>query len=220
VIERGDDVLATVFGGSSRAGEVHISITGLACDEAVPVVRRLWPVHRVSRADSAMDFRADFGLLDRTAVAFAEKRRLKHSLFTNSEDGATRYIGSPRSEGMCRLYKKSEQLRAMHPEVAADIPSFVVRAEFVARPGKREAKEALSRLEPADAWGLSQWGQEFAKLVLELEPARTSTHFRRPSDWFRSLHWLGAQYGPLVQRRIDEEGRDAVLADVLAALGL
>lgn len=219
VVERGGDVLATVYGGSARAGEVHIVTTGLACDEVVPVVRRLWPEHRVSRADSALDFRADFELLDRVALKFAETRGLRHSLFTSSDGGATRYVGSPRSEGMARLYKKSEQLRAMHPEVAAEVPSFVVRAEFVARPGKRAAKEALARMEPADVWGLAGWSQEFAALVLELDPVRTSTHFRRPSDWWRSMHFLGVQYAPMVQKRAGEEGAEAVAAEVLAHLG-
>lgn len=219
-LERGDDTLAKVYGRSARTGEVHIVTTSDACDEVVPVLREFWPEHRVSRADSAVDFVADFETLDVAALAFAQARGISYRLVTNSEGGATRYLGSMASEVAVRVYKKSEQLRAMHPERAADVPDGVVRFELVARPGKREVKFAAATATADDLWGFSQWSQLFAVEFLGIDAPRVATHFRRPSDWARALHFLGQQYGPMIARRVEVVGADEARRQVLEVLGL
>lgn len=219
-IERDGNVLAQVYGHSARAGEVHITITSESCDEVVPIIRRLWPDHRVSRADSSVDFAMDFETLDSAAVAFAEARNLSHRLFTSSDGGATRYIGARSSEVFVRVYKKSEQLRALHPERALEIPDGVVRFELVTRPNKREVKSKVAQMAADELWGLGKWAQEFALEFLEIDAPRVSTHFRRPSDWSRALHYLGAQYKPMIQRRIAEVGLEVVRDELTDVLGL
>lgn len=220
VIERDGDALAHVYGGSARIGEVHVTVTSESCDEVVPLIRRLWPAHRVSRFDSSIDFEIDFNELDALALEFAQARGLSHRFITDSDGGATRYLGAPSSELRVRVYRKTEQLRAMHPERAHEVPDGVVRVELQARPGKREAKERASTMSADDAWGLGRWTRDFAGQFLAIDARRTATHIRRPSDWSRSLHWLSQQYSPMIQRRIDEVGRDAVVAEVLEALGV
>lgn len=220
VVERAGTVLAQVYGRSARSGEVHVTTTSESCDEVVPVLRRLWPDHRVSRADSAVDFAADFDALDVIVLAFARDHGLSHRLITNSEGGATRYLGSPSSEVQVRVYKKSEQLLALHPESAADIVPGIVRFELVARPGKRDVKESAGTMHPDALWGLSKWSKELALVVLNLDAERVSTHFRRPTDWGRAMHYLGIQYGPMVERRAELVGIDRAREELLAALGL
>lgn len=220
VVERDDRALASVYGHSARAGEVHITTTGESCDEVVPLLRRLYPEHRVSRADAAVDFEADFSLLDDRAVAFAQARGLSFRLVQDSDGGSTRYLGAPTSETRVRVYKKTEQLRALHPDIASTVPDGVVRAELVARPGKRDVKELLSTMEPDDLWGLGKWTQQFAIEMLGIDAPRVATHFRRPSDWSRALHFLERQYGPMMSRRVEAVGLDAARREVLAALGL
>lgn len=220
-VKRGDEVLATVYERSARPGEVHVVVSSAACDEVVPVLRRRYPVHRVTRADSALDFVADFEPLDRRLVAFAKDRGITHRLFTNSEGGATRYLGSPRSEAELRFYKKSEQLRQVYPERAATVPDGTVRFEIEMKPNKREAKEALALASADEAWGFSKWSQELAGIVLGIDAPRIATHFRRPSDDDRAMHFLLQQYGPMMRRRALEHGLDAFLAELVesAALG-
>ena len=217
---RGEDELARVYGHSARAGEVHIESTSESCDQVVPVLRRLWPDHRVARADSAVDFEADFEALDCRAVAFAQHNGISYSLITNSEGGATRYLGSRKSENYVRLYKKSEQLRALHPERAGEVPDGIVRFELEAKPSKRDTKELVSTMTPDDLWGLGEWTQKFAAEFLGIDAPRVATHFRRPSDWTRVLHYLGEQYRPSVERRIEQVGASRALAEVVDALGL
>lgn len=220
VVGVGDEALATVLGRSARLGEVHVIVTGSACDAVVPVLRRLWPLHRVSRADAAVDFLADFEHLDALALAFATDRGISYRLVTDSSGGATRYVGSPRSEVMVRLYKKSEELRQKYPEQAHEVPDGIVRAECQVRPGKREVKAAAAWMSSDELWGLAEWSALFAVSILNLAPIRTSTHFRRQSDWSRMLHWLGKQYGPAIAARSAEVGRQAAVLEVLDAVGL
>lgn len=218
---RGEDVLAQVYGHSARAGEVHVTVTSSACDEVVPVVRRLLPAHRVSRLDSAVDYVADFADLDARAVAFAEDHGLSYRLVTDSAGGATRYLGSTRSEVMVRVYKKSEQLRALHPDRRDSVPDGIVRFELQARPGKRDIKERVSHMTPDGVWGLSKWARAFGSEVVGLTQAEAvPTQFVKPSNYSRSLHWLGVQYGPLMRARVEEVGTEKALAELRAALGI
>lgn len=218
-IERDDETLAQVYTGSARLGEVHVVASGDACDKVVPLVRRLWPDHRVARADAAMDFSAAFEDLDREALAFAQDRRLAFRLVTDSEGGATRYLGAPSSQVSVRVYKKTEQLRKMHPDRALTVPDGIVRAELQARPGSN-VKGIVARMEADDLWGLGQWTHDFAATFLDIEAERVSTHFRRPTDWSRALHWIGQQYGPVVNRRVQQVGMEQARAEVLQTLGL
>jgi hypothetical protein len=220
VLLRGEEVLCRIFGGSARPGEVHLEITGETCRELVPIVRRLWPEHRVSRADSAMDFVADFEEMYAAAIAFANTRGLKHETITKSDGGKTLYIGSKKSAAFMRLYKKSEQLRSEYPEKAHEIPDGIVRAEMVSKPGKSEVKSAVSVMHPDDLWGMAKWATDYAAAVLGLAPIRTVTTFRRPSDWSRAVHFLGQQYGPAVLARAADVGSDAAASEVLRAFGL
>ena len=218
-IERDDEALARVFTGSARPGEVHVAISGDVCDRVVPLIRGLWPEHRVARADSAMDFTSDFEDIDGRALAFAQERGLSYRLVTDSDGGATRYLGATSSEVMVRVYKKSEQLRKVYPERAAEVPDGIVRAELQVRPNTR-VKADVAKMTSDDLWGLGGWTQDFASTFLDFEPERVSTHFRRTADWARALHYMGKQYGPTVRKRIEQVGNDAALAEVLEAMGL
>lgn len=220
VITRGDDEIVRVYGRSARFGEIHVQVSSESCDEVVPLIREWWPDHRVSRADVSVDFAEDFDTLDGRAVELVERRGVSHRLMTNSEGGATRYLGSVSSEITVRVYKKSEQLRALHPDRASEIPDGVVRVELVARPGKRDVKERAARMQPDEFWGFGQWTQAFAVELLGVDAERVPTHFRRPSDHARMLHFLGEQYGPALQRRVEAVGRAQAVAEVLDALGL
>ena len=217
---RGDDERARVYGRSARHDEVHVVTSGEACDEVVPILRRLWPVHRVSRVDVSADFLEDFAVIDAIALDFAREKGVSFRLVTDSAGGATRYLGSTTSETMVRVYKKSAQLRALHPTRAGDVPDGIVRCEIQHRPGKRAMKERVAGMAPEDVWGLSRWTKQLAAMLLAVDAVRVSTHSRRPSEWSRALYYLAAQYGPAVSRRVDEVGLEKTVAEVLAALGL
>lgn len=219
-VVRGDDELARVYGRSARHDEVHIVTAGESCDEVVPILRDFWPVHRVSRADVAADFQDDFDALDALAVEFAKERSISYRLVTDSAGGATRYLGAVSSETMVRVYKKSEQLRALYPHRADSVPDGIVRVEMQIRPGKRAMKQRVAGMAPADVWGLSRWTKQLAAQLLAVDAVRVPTHSRRPTEWSRALHYLGVQYSPAVARRVLEVGQEQTVREVLEALGL
>lgn len=225
---RDDELVAEVLGHSARLGEAHVVVTSESCDEVVPLIREHYPNHRVSRADSAIDFLGlDFEQLDRELVEFStgtdengRLRNLSSMLISDSEGGSTRYLGSPRSEVRVRVYKKTEQLRSQNRHLAHTIPDGVVRFELVMRPGKRDIKEKVAQMGAGDLWGCAQWSQDLASEVMNLDAERTSTHFRRPSQWSRMLHYLGVQYGPAIAKRVAETSLAETQKEVLKALGL
>jgi hypothetical protein len=198
---------------------VHLEVTGESCDDVVPILRELWPVHKVSRCDVALDFSADFEELDALVLAFAEGRGLKHRLFTNSDGGATRYVGARGSETSMRVYKKTEELRAMYPHQAHEVPDGIVRVELIVKVNSK-MKGQLCAMEPESMFGLSKWGRAFALEFLKVEAERVPTHFREITDWARLSSHLGMQYGPAIRRRAHEVGRAQLIEELLGILEL
>lgn len=217
-LKRDGHKLASVYGGSARAGEVHVITSAEACDEVVPALRGLW-LHRVSRADSAHDAVADWDEVDALVLDFAERKGLAYQLVTNSAGGATRYLGSRKSEVRVRIYRKTEQLRALHGD-GVDVPEGLIRSEVQVRPGKRAAKTELAWASPEDAWGFSKWSAELASELLCMGVERTSTHSWRPSEWERTSRHLGKQYGALIRARAAEVGREVLLEDLAELFGV
>jgi hypothetical protein len=214
VVQADDRVIARVLYRSKRVAEVHVEVTGEACDDVVPIIRKLWSVHKVSRCDVALDFAADFDQLDVLVLAFAEGRGLKHRLFTNSDGGATRYVGARGSETSMRVYKKSEELRAMYPQQAHEVPDGIVRVELIVKVHSK-MKGRLCSMEPGAMFGLSKWGRAFALEFLKVDAERVPTHFREITDWTRLVGQLVYQYGPAIQRRVSEVGREQVREELL-----
>jgi len=218
-VEKDGRVLARVFTRSRMPGEVHVVVTGESCDQVVPLVRGFWPDHRVSRVDVSLDWVTSFEELDVLVEAFAEDRGMNHSLFTSSDGGATRYIGSKKSEMFARVYKKSEELRSKYPNQVEEIPDGIVRAEIVLRP-KSSRKALVASLEPEQVYGMSKWGQAFALQFAGIDSERIKVGFKEVSDWQRICDTLFHQYAPSVQRQVEQVGFDQVQTDALEALGL
>ena len=221
LVEAGEVVL-TVFGGSERVDEVHVRVSGGDCDAVVPLIRKFWPEHRVSRVDSSVDFVADFEELDAVALDFCRNyhignmpKPLSHRLTSCSKGGATRYLGSVKSSKVVRVYKKSEEVRAKDPR--AVVPDGVVRVELQLRPSKRAGKAAVASMSPQAVWGLG-WPREFAQLVAALDVEPVELEGRNKSEWSRALWYLGQQYGKAVRKRAEEVGVDVAMDEVRRSL--
>lgn len=219
-IDHSEETWVNVYGGSATAGEVHVEIMSQGCDKYVPFVRNLWPEHRVSRADSALDFKGDYEALKQICLDFAEVRGLSHRFIQDSAGGACLYLGSASSENQIRFYKKSEQLLFKYPDRADEIPPGILRLELQTRPGKRAKKDRLSVLNAEDLWGLGRWTSELAKLILDLDVERVKVEVNPTSEWSKMLHFLGKQYGPGIARRMETHEPEEVLLEVLKALGI
>lgn len=219
-VEHEDKALVKVFGGSPRGGEVHVQTSSQSCDVVVPLLRKLWPVHRVTRADSSYDFHGTYKSVRDVAKAFADERGIFTYEHVNSDGGATLELGSRSSERQVKVYDKTAELKHKHPERAGEIPEGIIRAELQFRPSKRPAKARVSVMNPDDLWGLSAWTKDLASTLLGFEAERVTLRFKVPSDWSRSVHYLGEHYGPSVARRLETHSPEEVKREVLLALGL
>ena len=203
------------------AGLCQVVVTSTHCDRLVPVVRRLWPAHRVARADAAYDFALQFAELDRKALTFALDQGITWRLVTDSAGGATRYLGATSSEVMLRVYDKRAEVLSRTPELVDGVPDLWTRVEVQVRPGKSDQKWRLGVATPEEAFGFSRWSALFAAMHLDLEPITEATHVRRPDDVTRHFWYLGSQYAPAL-RRFEKEGvdRQELARRALEALGL
>lgn len=218
-VERDGHELALVLYGAAAGADVHVEIPGAGCDALVAVLRERWPVHGVSRVDVAMDFEGDFEELD-AAVLGAVGHRVSHQLITGSDGGATRYLGAPSSDCRVRVYRKTEQLRALYgPSV--DVPEGILRVEAQIRPGVR-AKGRFASLTPAEAMSYRALSRDVAAVALPGAVTRWQgeTVHKRPTSWERVLEAVSRQYGPSVARRAEVVGAEAAGQELLAALAL
>lgn len=218
-VEVGGVELALVLFGAAQGAEVHVEIPGAGCDSLVDVLRRRWPLHGVSRVDVAVDFQGDFEALDAVVLA-AVGHRVSHQLITNSEGGATRYLGAPSSDCRVRVYKKTEQLRATYG-YALGVPDGIIRIEAQIRPGSRD-KARFATLTPAQAMAYRALSRHVAAVVVPDAVTRWDgeTVHKRPSSWQQTLEGLARQYGPSLARRAEVVGAEAAGRELLEAMGL
>lgn len=160
--------IATMFCGGDN-GMPHAFATGADAPEFAEVVRRLWPVHRVSRMDSALDFVGE-GSWDRiTALAmeFADEYGVKCSVagdWLRGEGGRTLYLGSRKSQFFLRIYEKGKQLRGELIEATEGADGSSRRA------GDAEAAPSSAGTN-ADS-GLAEIDPTWVRVECEVKPVR------------------------------------------------
>lgn len=220
-IEVSDTEYALVLFGGSTGPEVHVAIPGAGCDVLVPALRAHWPEHRVARVDVSLDLvGVDFDGLDQRLLALVGTT-VKHQLITDSEGGATRYLGSRKSDYLMRVYKKTEQLRKVYGKAARSVPEGVVRVEAEVKPGSAD-KSLFADLSPFQVICYRRLGRTVFGEVLGsgLPLWDGDAVHRKPSSWERLLSVLGSQYGPSVRDRAVEVGGAEVLRELGERFGL
>lgn len=203
----GNGYLNSVVFLDSRGGELGRMMTGgnahpnfrstsHRAPAAARLIRDVWPVHRVTRMDVALDYTGEgvFDHLHGIAHAVAERNRLKTGLMLQPdllERGRTYRIGSPTSPVMVRLYEKG--LHESQTRGRDEDPDWT-RLELQVRPQKA-AKAVFASVEPAAAWGASRWTSQLIEAVMGEEPARIDVNPRQESEWERTQASLVQQYG-------------------------
>lgn len=195
----------------SPGSALHIIASGRRSPSVSAVLRRLCPVHYVTRADSALDFEGidDFDRLTtiaeglRRGIPGYKGRPLSSTTIEQDEDtgGRTFYLGSLKSETLMRIYDKAKEQRQKLPRhLWTDIPSIWTRAEVLARPTDKERRRYLSQCGPADVWRASAATTEFYNLLqqAELEKLERPKHvddvnrayWTMLQQYRRSFQWL------------------------------
>ena len=211
IVKRDGETLAKVFYGGYN-GWPNVLASGAATDDVAPVVRSAWPVHEVTRMDSAQDFLSEGGY-ERVRVALIEiservnlSRREIESV-VNGVRSRTMYLGSPSSRVQLRLYEKGRFEQQLGNE-AADPAWFRLEGQF--RP-TGPARSKAAELDASEAWGCSPWTREVASVVMDLDVDRVTMQLKRDPDYLRALQALQRQYSATLQKVLEVEGSwDAV----------
>lgn len=189
-------VVSVSYGGAHD--RCHVETTGGDAERLVPLIRRHWPDHRVTRVDSAMDWddRQGFDRLSKCGLsvkrAFGLKSRLAGD-WIDGVDGRTLYLGGKAAAVEVRSYEKGKQI----PE--AGRPDWC-RAECQVRPPKLAGKLALASVDAAGVWGAARWSRGLFEALQGLPVARVDMRGWVPPDDARAYRFLVQQYGPLARR--------------------
>jgi len=211
LLDSDKETLCQIWWGGNPG--THFVATGEKAPLLCEAVKEKGISHRVTRADSCVDWVGDPDRFDRIArhlLDFAtENGRLRISQVGNWEQGKERtlYIGSKKSPVMIRLYEKGHQM--------GTDPTWV-RLEVVVRP-KGDRGYEVAQWEPSQAFGASAW------LVTALErlgwddlQKESIGTVWRPSNAQRARMALVKQYGSTLQEWVDEIGGWENLPDAIA----
>lgn len=209
---------AFVQWGGSHGDLVHCAFTGGCAVDGAQVLRRVAPLHRVSRVDVAEDVGSAGGfqrLSDLSArVARAHRLRRVRIVPDDGLAGETIYLGSRSSPVFGRVYEKGKQVLAKGDHIEeSELPAGVTRqeisewsrVEIEVKPKHPMARSALASMSPDEVWGCSSWANQVREEMGHLPAPRfdVGVVWRAP-EWERIMASLLTQYG----RFLDQAAHD------------
>lgn len=195
-------------------------------DDAQPfadLLRNEWPdTHLPTRIDVCEDFLEpkSYERLRRECRAVAKENRLQFPQLSDSVNkraGRTQYIGSRTSEYFGRVYEKGFEVISklrLDPNVTINLDSITqletpdgktvrpadwTRLELVARPKGEEARMKAAVASHEQLWTFTNWSNDLAKRVLELDLERFHVRARRQNDNDRAFRFMCQQYHKALQ---------------------
>jgi hypothetical protein len=195
-----DSKVATVLYGGKN-GHPHAFASSDHTPAFVDAVRRLWPTHRVTRMDVALDFDEPdvFHRLLGVLRGLRDEEKLAYSMAGAWDDsgdsvaGRTFYLGSRKSAVFARLYEKGKELRTHELPEGVEPSLDLTRLELVVRPDG-DSRVVAAHGSPASAWGYAVWSQELIRRVADLEVERVHIRQPRRSDLDRAMQAMSEQY--------------------------
>lgn len=214
-LHKDDSAVARIMLGGSQK---YANVTGSSDDTGLVVaaVRELWPApaHRVTRADTSVDFDDGAGTFDRLAalcLAHADAASIKVDHMGDwhrAMDGRTLYLGSRKSAVMVRVYEKGIQLQQRNPGFEGLFSRNLVRVEVQVRPEKASRLQAAA-CDPLELFGFGKWTIALIEELLDVTDVEyVRIRERRESDRDRALRWMVRQYGDHLASLADDTGLD------------
>lgn len=213
------------WGGGSQGTMVHAFSTGSMANTFASAVRLRYPVHRLSRADIAVDYdeSGTWPSLHSLAISLHENKFVRklpsytggmgqESLDTQVGAGRTIYLGSRQSVHYVRFYEKGKKDDISRPDWCR------VEVEFKPRD---DARYAYASASPAEMLAATSLGAELLRVLLNDFTSRPcpAGAIRTPSDFDKTMGALRKQYGNFIRDALaNQYGGDvgALVADILA----
>lgn len=194
--------------GGAGGDRPHIKATGSKAHMVYEWLSKDWPAcYGVSRADVCFDTTEPgiFEYLSDMGKRYCVDHRVKANIAGDWDSpvgqggGKTRYMGSPASQAMVRIYEKGLQMSAN--------PDWV-RLEFQVRPSKAEDKKKVGLMLPIDVIHSVPWCSNFLAGVFHDHLFDASGFVSIASTWEktrsdRALVALVKQYGNVLDKLAD-----------------
>ncbi len=182
-------------------------------------LREHYPVHFVSRFDTALDFDEE-GAFDSLVELFKmtkEEHNLKikyvgdwssevldGKLIYTGSGGRTVYLGSRSSPVYFRLYEKGKEQREKMIDSEASLDW--ARLELEVKPHKKENKLKASTFEPRAAYSCSRAALYLSQFLgsNDIPRIKVGTVWKKTDDLDRVLSYMLYQYGNTIERIVDE----------------
>ena len=212
-------VAATLWwGGASQGAAVYAFATGSNAHTFSSVIRSLYPVHRLVRADIAVDFNESGAWVSLNSLAhnlhenkFVRKTPHyvgelgKEAVDSPDVKGRTIYLGSRQSVHMARFYEKGKKDNP-------SMPNWVrVEVEFKPRDGARYDYASAT---PAECLAATRLGAELLRVLLNSSAVRPcpAGAVRSLTDFERSANALVSQWSPFIRKLLQERFHGDALA--------
>lgn len=206
---------ALTDGSGDAEGSHQIEVQGERSVEVRAAMDEVFGLdgYATARRDTCLDLIDDeqfstFHRLADIARDIAKRRRVTYQQLGQGWLGLpgetmTFYLGSRKSPVMIRVYLRG--LKTIN-EGGDDNP-LRIRIEVEVKPGKKAAKEELTRLEDAQLFGCSSWAKEFMQLADLAQPERIKIGtVWTPTDRDRVRNAMMRQYGKYILEEIDRLG--------------
>lgn len=188
-------VMTAMWGGGMEGHGVNVFASGIDAPFFAQQIRRKWPIHRVTRADVALDFDGpgawDWGYKLLTDVADKYRLKTRHEGdYHRAEDGRSFYLGGRQSVVRGVIYEKGKQI----PEL--EMPNLV-RIEIRVFPKDKHSGEVVAMIEPSALYGCSKWSADLGAYLSscdEMERVVIGTRWNK-SDRAKAIRALVKQYG-------------------------
>lgn len=186
--------------------------SGDVAPEGAEFVRKVYPAHRVARADVAHDFievggfDRMVGILDPIARAAGVTVTMVGDPSADRTTGRTMYFGAWSSDVRVYVYEKDKEQEAK----GLPFKPGHVRVELRTKP-RKDRKSRAATLTETGLWGLSAWTQRAVQEIdgktVEYHPDRSM----RKSTAERAVTHMIDQYGAAMRTFITEQSRDELL---------
>ena len=208
-------VCSAIWGGGMEGHGVNVWSSGVDAIFFADQLRRRFPVHRVTRADVAIDFEGEgaWEWASAKGFALADRHRLKvdhQGDFYRGARGRTLYFGSRQSPVRLVIYEKGKQI----PELGMP---HLVRMELRVMPKDAVSGRTVSMLEPMALYGCAAWSKELGEYLTsqdEFKRVVIGTRWTK-SDRERAVNALVKQYGGILGEICGELGSWADVGEEL-----
>lgn len=194
--------------------------SGEESQRAAEFVRRVYPSHRVARADVAADYIEPGGfdrvvrILDPIARAAGVSVTFIGDPSPTQTAGRTYYYGSASSDVRICVYEKGLHQRSLGFQ---NVPADWFRVELRVRP-RKERKSITAGLKADEMWGLSRWSLKAAEHVLGVSAPYEPDVSMRESTTEKAVAHMIHQYRRALQAFVAQYGRETLDQRITEAL--